>query len=176
MPLLSLRGFSPTVAPDAFVAPDAQLIGRVSVGAEASVWYQVVARADLNVITIGERTNIQDGAILHLEDDQPCTVGREVVVGHRAVLHGCTVGDGSLIGIGAILLTGCVIGAGAMVGAGAVVPEGMSVRPGWLALGIPAREVRQLSPAERSDIPHLAAKYCDLAGEFKQATFQGARA
>ena len=92
------------------------------------------------------------------------------------MLHGCTVGDRSLVGIGAILLTGCVIGAGAMVGAGAVVPPGMRIRPGWLALGIPAREVRQLTAVERADIPHLAGKYCDIAGEFKQATFQGARA
>lgn len=179
MPLLSLRGFSPKVASDAFVAPDAQLIGRVAVGAGASVWYQVVARGDLNAITIGERSNIQDGAILHLEDDSPCTVGREVVVGHRSVLHGCTVEDRSLIGIGAILLTGCVIGAGAMVGAGSVVPLGMRIRPGWLALGIPAREIRELKPEEKNGIVHLAEKYCGVALEFRQATLslpQGARA
>jgi carbonic anhydrase/acetyltransferase-like protein (isoleucine patch superfamily) len=176
MPLLSLRGFSPKVASDAFVAPDAQLIGRVTVGAGASVWYQVVARADLNAITIGERSNIQDGTILHLEDDSPCAVGREVVVGHRAVLHGCTVGDRSLIGIGAILLTGSVIGAGAMVGAGSVVPQGMRIRPGWLALGVPAREIRELKPEEKDGIQQLAEKYCGVALEFRQATQQGARA
>ena len=168
MPLLPIRGHSPKVAPDAFVAPDAQLIGRVEVQAGASVWYQVVARADLNAIVIGERSNIQDGSVLHLEDEAPCLVGREVVVGHRAVLHGCRVGDRALVGIGAILLTGCEIGEGALVGAGALVPQGMRIRPGWLALGSPAREVRELRPAERQGIADLAAKYCGVALEFRR--------
>ena len=168
MPLVSIRGHSPRVSPDAFVAPDAQLIGRVEVGSGASVWYQVVARADLNRIVIGERSNVQDGTVIHLEDDAPCLIGKEVVVGHRAVLHGCTVGDRALVGIGAILLTGSAIGEGALIGAGAVVPQGMKVRPGWLVLGCPAKEVRELKPAERSSIVDLAAKYCGVALEFRR--------
>ncbi len=168
MPLVPCRGHSPAIAPDAFVAPDAQLIGRVSLGAQASVWYQCVLRADLNAIVIGDRSNIQDGSVIHLEDDKPCTVGREVVVGHRAVLHGCTVEDRALVGIGAILQTGCVIGEGALIGAGAMVPPGRRIRPGWLALGSPAREVRELRLEERSGIVALAAKYCGVAAEFRR--------
>lgn len=177
MPLLALRGHAPQVAPDAFVAPDAQLIGQVSLGTGASVWYQVVARADLNAIRIGERSNIQDGTVIHLEDDAPCVVGREVVVGHRAVLHGCTVGDRALIGIGAVLLTGSVVGAGALLAAGSVLPQGRTVRPGWLAMGSPAREVRALTPEEQAGIVKLAEKYCGVAAEFRNALKpQGARA
>ena len=175
MPLLPMRGHSPRVAPDAFVAPDAQLIGRVSVGAGASVWYQVVARADLNEIVIGDGSNVQDGTVIHLEDEAPCLIGRDVVVGHRAVLHGCRVEDGALVGIGAVLLTGSVLGKGALLGAGALLPQGARVRPGWLALGCPAREVRELRPEERASIPALAAKYRGVAAEFLQA-YEGALA
>ena len=168
MPLVSCRGHSPVLADGAFVAPDAQLIGRVVLGKQASVWYQVVIRADLNLISIGERSNIQDGSVMHVEDDKPCVVGKEVVVGHRAVLHGCTVEDRALVGIGAILQTGCVIGVGALIGAGAMVPPGRRIRPGWLALGSPAREVRALRPEEMSGIVALAAKYCGVAAEFRR--------
>ena len=166
MPLVTHKGHRPQVAPDVFVAPDAQLIGRVSAAAGASVWYQVVIRADLNDILIGERSNIQDGSVLHVEDEAPCVVGNDVVIGHRAVLHGCTVGDRALVGIGAILLTGSRIGEGALIGAGTLVPQGMTIRPGWLALGSPAREIRELKPAEREGIVELAAKYCRVAKEF----------
>ncbi len=168
MPLVPCRGFSPRVAADAFVAPDAQLIGRVLLGVQASVWYQVVIRADLNEIAVGDRSNIQDGSVMHVEDDKPCVVGREVVVGHRAVLHGCTVRDRALVGIGAILQTGCEIGEGALIGAGAMVPPGRRIRPGWLALGSPAREVRALQPGEMAGIEALAAKYCGVAAEFRR--------
>lgn len=169
MPLFAIRGHRPDVAPDAFVAPDAQLIGRVRVGPRASVWYQVVARADLNAITVGEASNVQDGTVLHVEDDAPCTIGCGVVIGHRAVLHGCTVGDGALVGIGAVLLTGSAVGEGALVGAGALVPQGMRIRAGWLALGSPAKEVRALKPEERARIGELAEKYCGVAAEFIEA-------
>lgn len=168
MPLVEIRGHRPQVAFDAFVAPDAQLIGQVVLGGLASVWYQVVLRADLNRISVGERSNIQDGTVMHVEDDSPCIVGREVVVGHRAVLHGCRVGDRALIGIGAILQTGSEVGEGALIGAGAMIPPGRRIRPGWLALGSPAREVRALEPAEMSGIVALAAKYCGVAAEFRR--------
>ena len=168
MPLVACRGHSPDVALDAFVAPDAQLIGRVLLGPQASVWYQVVIRADLNGISVGARSNIQDGSVMHVEDDRPCVVGQEVVVGHRAVLHGCTVRDRALVGIGAILQTGCEIGEGALIGAGAMVPPGRRIRPGWLALGSPAREVRLLRPEETAGIVALAAKYCGVAAEFRR--------
>ncbi len=177
MPLVPIRGYRPEIAPDAFVAPDAQLIGRVRVGAGASIWYQSVLRADLNAIVVGERSNIQDGSVLHVEDESPGLVGREVVVGHRAVLHGCRVGDRALIGIGAILLTGSEVGEGALVGAGCLVPQGMRIRPGWLALGTPAKEIRLLTERERASIPELAAKYCREAGDFRTIyASQGAHA
>ena len=168
MPLVPCRGHAPQIAADAFVAPDAQLIGRVFLGAQASVWYQCVLRADLNEIRIGDRSNIQDGSVIHLEDDKPCIVGSEVVVGHRAVLHGCTVHDRALVGIGASLQTGSEVGEGALLGAGAMLPPGRRIRPGWLALGSPAREVRALSPEEIAGIGKLAAKYCGVAAEFRR--------
>lgn len=161
--LLPYEGHLPSVAPDAFIADTARLIGRVTLGTKASVWYGAVLRADINRIEVGEASNIQDATVVHLEDEHPCIVGRDVVVGHSVTLHGCTVEDGALIGIGAIILTGAVIGKGAIVGAGALVPERMRVAPGMLVLGVPARVIRPTTEAEQAEIRMLAQKYVRVA-------------
>ncbi|MBI4231312.1 MAG: gamma carbonic anhydrase family protein, partial [Planctomycetes bacterium] len=162
-----IHGWKPQVAPDAFVADTARLIGDVRIGPRASVWYGVTIRADLNRIEVGEASNIQDGSAMHVEDDKPCIVGRQVVVGHMAMLHGCTVRDGALIGIGAKVLTGAVVGEGALVGAGALVPEGKEVPPGTLWLGVPGKVVRKLTEQEIAGIRVLAEKYVRVAAGFQ---------
>ncbi|HKI96692.1 MAG TPA: gamma carbonic anhydrase family protein [Gemmatimonadales bacterium] len=132
------------IDPTAFLAPGAVVLGDVSIGRDASIWYNCVVRGDMAPITIGDETNIQDLTVMHVDDGIPCTIGRRVGVGHRAILHGCTVEDESLIGMGAILLNGVHVGTGSVVGAGAVLPEGMRVPPGSLVLGVPGRVVRSV--------------------------------
>lgn len=144
-------------------------------GAESSVWYQCVLRADMEPITIGDRTNIQDLTVIHVDEGVPCTVGSDVGVGHRALLHGCTVEDGCLIGMGAILLNHVHVGAGSLVGAGALVTEGTRIPPGSLVLGAPGRVVRQVDEQLRSRIRATVAHYLALArrhraGEFPNLT------
>src|SRR5215831_8775233 len=134
---------------DWFIAPDASVIGSVIVHNEASVWFGAVVRGDSDIITLGERTNIQDAAVLHADPGIPLTLGKNVSVGHKAMLHGCTVGDGSLIGIGAVVLNHVVIGRSTLIGAGALIPEGKTYPDGVLVLGTPGRVVRELKPEER---------------------------
>jgi carbonic anhydrase/acetyltransferase-like protein (isoleucine patch superfamily) len=122
-------------------------MGDVTVGADASIWYHAVVRGDMAPIVIGAQSNIQDGTVVHVDDDVPCTVGARVGVGHRVILHGCTVGDDCLIAMGSILLNRVTIGAGSVVAAGAVVPEGMQVPPRSLVMGVPGRIVRQVDDA-----------------------------
>jgi len=136
------------VHPTAYVAPNATIVGDVRVADGASVWFGCVLRGDNAAITIGARTNVQDLTVIHADVGQPCTLGEDVTVGHRAVLHGATVEDGALVGIGAIVLNGAVVGREALVGAGALVPERMIIPPRRLALGVPARVVRELTDEE----------------------------
>ena len=140
----SLTAASPGVVrhPTAFIAPTAAVMGDVELGAEASVWYGAVVRGDMAPIRIGARTNLQDGVIVHVDEGVPCTVGSRVGVGHRAILHGCTVEDDCLIGMGAILLNHVVVGRGSVVAAGALLREGMQVPPGSLVMGVPGKVVR----------------------------------
>ncbi|MDX2191793.1 MAG: gamma carbonic anhydrase family protein [Gemmatimonadales bacterium] len=142
----------PIVPASAFIAPGAVVLGDVTLGEQASIWYQCVLRGDTAAISVGRQTNIQDGSVLHADPGFPCTVGERVGVGHRAILHGCTVEDLCLIGMGAIVLNGARIGTGSVVGAGAVVPEGMQVPPGSVVLGVPARVVRTVDEALRARI------------------------
>lgn len=140
------------IHPEAFIAPGAVVLGDVSLGREASVWYNCVLRGDMAPITIGDQTNIQDLTMVHVDEGVPCTVGRRVGVGHRAILHGCTVEDEVLVGMGAILLNGVRVGTGSVIGAGAVLPEGFVVPPGSLVLGVPGKVVRAVDAplADRS--------------------------
>jgi carbonic anhydrase/acetyltransferase-like protein (isoleucine patch superfamily) len=137
----------PTIAPTAWVAPGATVIGAVELGAESSVWYGCVLRGDNDRIVVGPGSNIQDLTTIHVDAGVPCLIGARVSVGHRAILHGCTVMDGALIGMGAIILNGAVIEPGAVVAAGALVPEGRVIEAGMLAMGSPARPTRAVDEA-----------------------------
>jgi carbonic anhydrase/acetyltransferase-like protein (isoleucine patch superfamily) len=157
--LIAHHGVTPSVHPTAFVAPGAVLIGDVDLGSEASVWFGCVVRADINRIRLGERSNLQDGCVIHVTHALPVEIGVEVTIGHRAVVHGCTIGDGALVGMGAVILDGARIGAEALVAAGALVREGQEVPPGMLAAGVPARVVRALTESERGALRESARRY-----------------
>lgn len=147
------------VDPSAFVAPGALLLGRVTVAADASVWYQCVLRGDIEPIEIGAGSNVQDGSVLHTDPGHPALVGARVTIGHRAVVHGARLEDGCLVGMGAIVLTGASVGAGALVAAGAVVREGFAVPAGMLAAGVPAKILRPLTPEEAGRVARNSESY-----------------
>lgn len=159
-------GATPSLHPTAFVAPGAALIGDVRLGEETSVWYHTVLRADIQSIVIGPRSNIQDGAVVHLADDYGVEIGELVTVGHKAILHACKVDNEVLIGMGAIVLDGAEIGARSIVGAGALVTGGKKFPPGSLILGSPAKAVKQLSLDEQAGIKVWAEKYVQLSREY----------
>lgn len=158
----------PTVHPTAFVAPGAALIGDVTLAEESSVWFQTVLRGDINRIVIGPRSNVQDGAVVHLADDLGTCVGELVTVGHKAILHACTIADEVLVGMGAIILDGAEIGARSIIGAGALVTGGKKIPPGSLVLGSPAKVVRALSPDEQAGIKVWAEKYVALSRAYRE--------
>ena len=162
MPLFSFEGVSPTVHPEAWIAPTATLIGDVVVERGASVWYGAVVRADLGRIVIGEGANIQDNAVIHVGDGV-CEVGRNVTVGHLCLVHDCTVGEQALIGNGSTVLDGARIGARALVAAGATVTPGMVVPPETVAMGSPAKKHVPLDGTARIFVDHNAAVYQELA-------------
>lgn len=151
-----------------FIAPGAKVIGNVELGDYVSVWFNAVIRADVDYIKIGPGTNIQDGCVVHEDPGYPAVVGNNVTVGHLAVLHGCTVGDEAVIGMGAVILTGAKIGAGAVVAAGALVPEGREIPPGTLAIGSPAKVVRELTPEYRERFKKNAQHYLELAEKYRR--------
>ena len=165
MVIRSFRGIRPTAAPSVRAAETAAVIGDVTLEENVSVWYGAVLRGDSGPIRVGAGSNIQDNCILHCSDGRPLTVGKNVVAGHAAVLHSCTVGDGCLIGMGAVLLDGCVIGEGSVIGAGALVPPGKIIPPGSLVVGVPGKAVRQVSEAERAETLENAAHYVRLGQE-----------
>jgi carbonic anhydrase/acetyltransferase-like protein (isoleucine patch superfamily) len=142
----------PTIDPTVWVSPGAVVNGRVTLKARSSVWYNCVLRGDSERIEVGEESNIQDGSILHIDSGSPCIIGKHVTVGHNAIVHGCEVRDGALIGIAATLLSRCVIGEGALIAAGALVLEGITVPPHTLWVGAPAKQVKELTPAQRERI------------------------
>ena len=146
--LITLRGKTPQVSPEAFVAETAALIGDVTVGADSSVWFGAVVRGDNEPIKVGNGTSIQDNAVLHTEKGHPLTIGDNVTVGHGAIVHCSSVGSNCLIGMGAILLDGAVIGDHCIIGAGAVVKENAVVPSGTMMVGIPAKPVRELGPEQ----------------------------
>jgi carbonic anhydrase/acetyltransferase-like protein (isoleucine patch superfamily) len=162
---------SPTIPLSAWIAETATVRGHVTLGEDVSVWFAAVLRGDEAPITVGDRTNIQDGAVLHVSAGFPCVVGAEVTIGHGAVVHGCTVEDGALIGIRATVLDGAVIGARAVVGAGAVVPPGMYLPPGMLALGVPAKVVGPLTDAQRSAGPRAVGNYMARKEAYREGKY-----
>ena len=135
-----------------FVAHNASVIGTVILHHQTSVWFNAVVRGDSDIITIGERTNIQDAAVLHADAGIPLTLGKNVSVGHQAMLHGCTIGDGTLVGIGAIIMNHAVIGSRCIIGAGALIPEGKTYPDGVLVFGSPAKVIRELKPEEKREL------------------------
>jgi carbonic anhydrase/acetyltransferase-like protein (isoleucine patch superfamily) len=151
----------------AYVAPNATVIGEVRIAAEASVWFGCVLRGDNEPIEIGPRTNVQDLTMIHTDEGIPCLLGAGVTVGHGVVLHGATIEDGALIGIGAIVLNDAIVGSGAMIGAGALVTEGQVIPPRHLALGVPARVVRELTDEETERLRAAAAHYVGRARAFR---------
>ena len=154
------------IAETAFVAPNATVVGNVVVEAHASVWFNAVVRAELDTVTIGERANVQDGAVIHVDEGFPVKLGKNVTVGHRAVVHGATVDDNCIVGIGAILLNGCRIGANSIVGAGALVPEGKEFPPNSLLIGVPARVARTITPEQAERIAEGADHYVSFGAAY----------
>jgi carbonic anhydrase/acetyltransferase-like protein (isoleucine patch superfamily) len=150
---------SPQIHPTAFIAPDAALIGDVTIGENASIWYQTVLRGDINSIVIGPNSNIQDGTVVHLADDYGVEVGEFVTCGHQATLHACTIGNETLIGMGATVLDGAVIGSRCIIGSHALVTKGMKVPDGSMVMGMPGKIVRQLSIDEQQSLKQWAEKY-----------------
>lgn len=167
MAAYALDGIVPKIHPTAWVAPGARLIGNVILEAGASVWFNAVLRGDNEPITIGRNSNVQDGCVLHTDPGFPLTLGENVTLGHAAIVHGCTVGDGALIGMGATVLNGAKIGEGALIGANALVPEGREIQAGAMALGAPAKVIRELPEAQRLALAETAKRYVQNANRFR---------
>lgn len=161
MPLWEFEGEAPALPDDgsAWVAPGAQLMGRIILEQDVSIWFNAVLRGDNEPIIIGRGSNIQDGAVCHVDPGFPLTIGQEVTVGHKALLHGCTIGDGCLIGMGAVVMNGAKIGEGALIGANALIPEGREVPPRAMVLGQPGKVIRSLDGAAARALREGAAHY-----------------
>jgi carbonic anhydrase/acetyltransferase-like protein (isoleucine patch superfamily) len=159
----------PEIAPSAWVAPGAYVIGDVHLGEQSSVWYGAVLRGDTEPIRVGARTNIQDGCILHADPGYPAIVGEDCVVGHRAVVHGCVIEGGCLIGMGATILNGARIGEGSIVAAGALVPEGKEYPAGSLIVGIPAKAAKETSEEQTQDIARGVREYVERAAAHRES-------
>lgn len=160
---------APRIAPDAYLASDATVVANVDVGPEASVWHQAVLRGDVAPIVVGAQSNVQDGAVVHVADDLPAILGKLVTVGHKAIVHACTVEDEVLVGMGAIILDGARVGTRSIIGANATVKQGMDIPPGSLVLGTPAKIVRMLSAEEQDEIKMWALRYVRLSREYLAA-------
>ncbi|HHL21220.1 MAG TPA: gamma carbonic anhydrase family protein [Aliiroseovarius sp.] len=167
MSIYQLGDRAPDIADDAWIAPDAQVMGNVVLGQGASVWFGAVLRGDGEPIRIGARTNIQDLSVLHTDPGFGVTIGAGCTIGHRAILHGCTLEDNVLIGMGATILNGAHIGAGSLIGAGALVTEGKEIPPGSLVMGAPGRVVRELDPAAQDRLRASADHYAANAARFR---------
>src|SRR3954447_13058682 len=168
MPLYRLGEFAPQLAAGAWVAPSANVVGDVRLGARASVWFGAVLRGDNTPLILGRETNFQDGSVGHSDADFPLTIGARVTVGHQAILHGCTIADDCLIGMGARILNGAVIESECIVGAGALVTEGKTFPAGSLIVGSPARIVRQLTSDEKQALRVSAAHYAEKAARYAE--------
>ncbi|WP_374652827.1 gamma carbonic anhydrase family protein [Dongia sp.] len=173
--VLPYRSVQPRIAPDAFVATTAVIVGAVEIGAEASIWFGCVLRGDSNSIRIGARTNIQDGTVIHVNHEREgavgtkTTIGADVTVGHMALLHACTVEDGAFIGMKACLMDGVHVESGAMVAAGALVTPGKRIRRGELWAGSPAKLMRPLTEKEMAYFAYSARHYCEVAAQYRNA-------
>jgi len=167
MAIYQLGEHVPDIAATAYITDSATVVGRVTIKANSSVWFQVTVRGDNEDITIGENCNLQEGAVLHADPGFPLTLGDNVSVGHQAMIHGCTIGEGSLIGIQAVILNGAKIGKNCLVGAGALVTEGKEYPDNSLILGTPAKVVRSLSETDIANLRRIADNYVTRSREFK---------
>lgn len=161
------QGIEPKIDQTVFVAETADIIGKVTVGKNSNIWYNTVLRADVNTITIGENTNIQDGSVVHIAEKYPTVIGDNVTVGHKALVHGCKIGNNTLIGMGSIVLDGAEIGEYTLLGAGSLVPPGKKIPSGVLALGSPAKVIRELTEEEKQNLVESALKYVKVANNYK---------
>ncbi len=167
MAIYQISEFSPQIDDSAYIADSASVIGKVHIGRHASVWFNVTLRGDNELITIGERSNLQESVVVHTDMGYPLTLGRNVTIGHQAMLHGCTIDDGTLIGIQAVVLNGAVIGKNCLVGAGALVTEGKHFPDNSLIIGSPAKVARSLTDAEIAALSKIAEGYVQRAQLFK---------
>ena len=163
MSIHNYRDKQPVIGTGVYLAPSAELIGDLTVGEQSSIWFGSVLRGDINRIVIGHHTNIQDLSVCHVADDFGCIIGNYVTVGHRAVLHACTIGDEVLVGMGAIVMDGVVVGEQSIIGAGALLTHGLQVPSGSLVYGAPAKVISRLGAKERAEIRYWAEKYCRVA-------------
>jgi carbonic anhydrase/acetyltransferase-like protein (isoleucine patch superfamily) len=167
MPLYTLDGIAPRIDENVgWIAPTAVLVGDVTVGPEAGIWFGVVARGDIETISIGARTNVQENCVLHTDTGFPLTIGDNVTIGHSAIVHGCTIGDNSLIGMGATVLNGAVIGKNCLIGANALVTEGKVIPDNSLVMGAPAKVVREIDAAGVAALSASAERYVNNARRF----------
>jgi len=167
--IIPVRGHTPVIGPDCYLAENATVVGEVTMGSLCSVWFTAVVRGDVNAITIGDRVNIQDGACIHCTYQRAATtIGNDVSIGHRAIVHGCTIHDSVLIGMGAIVMDDAVVESNVIIGAGAVVPAGMRCEANSVYAGIPARKIKELAPEQRADtIERIAAAYLTYSSWFQ---------
>ncbi|MQX38032.1 gamma carbonic anhydrase family protein [Roseospira navarrensis] len=173
--ILPYRSVWPTIAADAFVAPGSSVIGDVVIGSGSSIWFNCTVRGDVHEIRIGEGTNIQDGSVVHVTKGKFGTyIGNNITIGHKALIHACTLEDGCFIGMGAVVMDGCVIESGAMVAAGALVTPGKRVKAGELWAGSPAKPKRDLTEADTAGWPAQAAHYAALGREYLETLSQRA--
>ena len=167
-PVFSLDGVTPKVAPDAFIAPTAAVIGDVEIGPETGIWFHCLVRGDMNVIRIGARTNIQDGTVIHVDSGEGSThIGDDVTVGHNAVIHACTLKNRAFVGISATVLDGAVVEEDGMLAAGALLTPGKRIKPFELWAGTPAKLLRVMAPEDRAKFNRNAEVYRDLARQFR---------
>lgn len=169
MPILPYKGVWPIIEEDVFIAPGAMIIGNVTIRSGASIWYNTVIRGDVGPIVIGRKTNIQDNCTFHLDADAPLTIGDECTIGHGAVVHGATLGDRVLVGMKAVVLSHAVLGSECMIGACALVSERKQIPSNMLAIGIPAKVIRELSQAEREHLATSAQGYYERSHEHRRA-------
>src|SRR5258706_7655798 len=167
MAVYRLGDNSPVVAPSAYIAPNATVVGKVILAEHATVWFGATLRGDNETISIGAGSNVQDSAVMHTDPGFPLTVGAHVSIGHQAMMHGCSVGEGSLIGIQAVVLNGAIIGKGCLVGAGALITERKVFADGTLIIGAPAKAVRELTAEERENLLKVAANYAERGAYYR---------
>lgn len=160
-------GKIPSIHSSCYIAENVSIIGNVKIEEMANVWFGAVIRGDMNSITIGKNTNIQDNCVFHVERNSPLVIGDDVTVGHGAILHGCTIGNSSLIGMGSIVLNNAVIGKQTLVGAGSLIPEGKKIPDGVLCMGSPVKIIRELTDEEKLKLTESAAKYVSLSNKYK---------